>query len=420
MANRYTLIKGSFPIIGTEPDGDTIRFQPDSPAFVAQLGPAGQAPGWTHDGTQISVRFEAIDALETHFSGARQQAHFGDLAAQTMLATMGFGDVQTSGTTVKSAQPASVRGWVAANSLDSYGRMIAFVFAGESGGVDGDPLFLDAPTLAASVNAQLLGLGLAYPAFYTTLPVDLKDNLAANARVVRERALGLWPDDAPSLDRSAEVPDLAAAQALVMWPKLFRRLVSYFQAGNDGLAGFDAWLRADLRTRDDYLQLPNGELGNMHDLVDITGDTVILRYRPEDLVVLPDTFASPPPPPPPPPPSPPPPPPAPGLVRIVATLPNPAGADAGQETVTLINTGPAAVDLTGWQVRDRQLQAAGKPGTKLAGTIAGGEALRVSLQAPVALSNDGDDLVLLDANGTVVDQATYTGQEATSGATIVL
>src|SRR5262245_52294833 len=129
MASRYTLIKGSFPIVGTEPDGDTIRFRPDTPAFVDKLGPAGQRPGWTQGGTQLSVRFEAIDALETHFQGARQQVQLGDLATRQMLSAAGFSSVQTSGTKVTSAVPPAVRGYVAANSLDSYGRMIAFVFA---------------------------------------------------------------------------------------------------------------------------------------------------------------------------------------------------------------------------------------------------------------------------------------------------
>ena len=412
MASRYTLIKGSFPIVGTEPDGDTLRFQPDTPALVETLGPAGQAPGWNHDGTQISVRFEAIDALETHFQGTRQQVRLGDLATQVMLHVAGFSSVQTSGTRVTSAVPPAVRGHVAANGLDSFGRMIAFVFAGEAVGADGEPLFLDPPLLAASINAQLLAQGLAYPAFYTTLPTDLKDHLAAETRVIRERALGLWPEDAPSLERSADIADLAAAESLAMWPKLFRRLVAYFQAGNAGLAGFGAWLRQDLRNRDDYLQLPDGELGNMHDLVEVNGNRMRLCFRPEDLVVLPDTFV----------PNPVPVPvPAPtnGAVRLVAALPNPVGTDKDHETVTLINTGASEIDLTGWQVRDRQLQAAAKPGTGLSGTLAPGETLRVPLQPPVALANSGDDLFLLDGSGTLVDQASYTRAEAGSGVTVL-
>jgi hypothetical protein len=120
MASRYILIKASFSIVGTELDGDTLRFQTDASALVETLGPAGQAPCWSHDGTRISVRFEAIAASETHFQGARQQ-----VAGRS-------GDA----------------GHTARRRLQL--------------GVD-EPLFLDPPLLAASVAAQLLAQGLAYP-----------------------------------------------------------------------------------------------------------------------------------------------------------------------------------------------------------------------------------------------------------------
>ena len=435
MAARYTLIKGVFPIVGTEPDGDTIRFQPDNPAFVSSLGPPGQAPGFSRNGTQISVRFEGIDALETHFQSTRQQAALGDLATADMLAALGFRNVATAGTKVTAATPPSVRGHVFANSLDSFGRMIAFVFAGEAAGVDGATAFLDTPTLATSVNAQLLALGVVYPAFYSTLPVDLKDNLAAQTRVIRERGLGLWPQDAPSFERAAAVPDLAAAEALVMWPKLFRRLVVYFRAGNTGLAGFDAWLRADQRNRDDFLMLPTGELGNMHDLVEVTSDRLQLRFRPEDIVVLPDSFADQPLPQPIPVPVPEPAPlpepaphpdPTPGVpdttpaLRIVAALVNPTGNDAGHETVTLLNVSAAPVSLTGWELRDRKLLAAGSAGQRLEGTLAAGDALRVMLRPPMALRNSGDNVVLVDPTGRLVQKVSYSrAQSARSGMTVV-
>lgn len=429
--SRYTLIKGSFPIVGTEPDGDTIRFKPDDPAIVERLGPPGQRPDFSVGGTQINVRFEGIDALETHFAGTHQQVRLGELAGARMLEIAGFTRVERTGNKVVAAEPASIRGHVAANSLDSYGRMIAFVFAAEHAGEDGSELFLGAPTLATSVNAVLLGEGLVYPAFYTTLPVDLKDNLKAQSKLVRERAVGLWPEDAPSLERSAEVPDLAAATALVMWPKLFRRLVSYFQGRNVGLAGFDAWLRQDARNRDDFLQLPTGEIGNMHDLVEVAGDTIRLRFRPEELVVLPDTFvadpAHPPVPTEPTPPSPSPlpgpaPEPTPGddALHIVGALVDPVGLDDGQETVTILNRSAAAVALDGWQVRDRQLQAAGRPGQALAGMLAAGDTLRVPLRAPVLLGNAGDDIVLVAPGGRVAQSVTFTRPAgARPGETIV-
>ncbi len=429
---RYTLIKGSFPIINTEPDGDTIRFRPDDPRILDELGPEGQRPAFSQQGTQINVRFEGVDALETHFSGTHQQLRLGREASARMLALAGFTSVTRSGNRVTGAMPESLRGHVLANTLDSFGRVIAFGFASEHPGADGSPIFLDPPTLGQSINAALLAEGLVYPAFYTTLPVALKDNLKAQSKLVRERAIGLWPEDAPSLERGAEVPDLRAAAELVMWPKLFRRLVSYFQSGSSGLAGFDAWLRADPRNRDDYLQLPDGELGNMHDLVEVTGDIMRLRYRPEDLVILPDTFvpdpsqppmpAEPQPgaPPEPPTPAPLPTPAHPGAppaassdpLRIIAALVNPVGEDRGLETVTIINRSAAAVTLDGWEIRDRQLQAASRSGYPIVGTLAAGETLRVALGPPVQLGNSGDDLVLVTPAGHAVQTVTFTRSQA--------
>ena len=94
MATRYTLVKGMFFVVGLEPDGDTVRFGPDAPAIIDGLGPRGQAPDWHQNHTQVNVRFEAIDALETHFEGTRQNQQLGDAATARMLALLGFQSIQ--------------------------------------------------------------------------------------------------------------------------------------------------------------------------------------------------------------------------------------------------------------------------------------------------------------------------------------
>jgi len=68
----YTLLRGQFvirypdlPRQGPEPDGDTIKFLLDTPALVETLPRrSGRPPDINQHG--ISVRLEAIDALETH------------------------------------------------------------------------------------------------------------------------------------------------------------------------------------------------------------------------------------------------------------------------------------------------------------------------------------------------------------------
>ena len=79
-------------------------------------------------------------------------------------------------------------------------------------------------TLETKDNALLLGRGLAYPAFYGTLPASLRQHLAAASRAARsaQPPLGIWGRATGDPDGPAEVADLAQLQTLVLWPKLFR------------------------------------------------------------------------------------------------------------------------------------------------------------------------------------------------------
>lgn len=409
---RYTLIKGSFHVVGLSPDGDTIRFQPDETSFVDQLGPEGQRPAWKNDRTRINIRFEAIDALETHFDGKRQNAEFGNAATEAMLRHMGFEEVTfggRGGTGVTAAEPLSVRGHILAKNLDSFGRVIAFVFAGERDAVDGEPFFVDAAVADESVNVRLLKDGLVYPAFYSSLPVDLKDPLASLTKRVRADRLGLWPASTAHVSEAAAVPDIPTLEELVIWPKLFRRLVRFLKTGAP-LSGFDAWLREDPRDRNDLVMLPSGELGNMHDVVQVDSDRLRMLFEPEDLVILPDTIVDTTDPGvdvrPEPQPDQPVSAPVDGL-RIVAALVNPAGQDRGNETVTLLNVTPQPIDLAGFEIRDRRRHDDDAEGQRLDGRLDSGDCLRVTLGNRVQLGNSGDDILLIDPSGQVADSVTY-------------
>jgi uncharacterized protein YukJ len=104
-----------------------------------------------------------------------------------------------------------------------------------------------------------------------------------------------------------------------------------------------------------------------------------------------------------------------GKLRIVAALVNPAGREEGRETVTLLNATATEVDLRGWRIADAQ-----KRKHALQGTIAPGEALTVRLAPPVALSNAGGIITLLDDSGLKVHGVSYTKQQAArEGRTIV-
>jgi uncharacterized protein YukJ len=95
-----------------------------------------------------------------------------------------------------------------------------------------------------------------------------------------------------------------------------------------------------------------------------------------------------------------------GLVRIIAAYVNDVRTPE-RETVTLLNTSDRGVDLSGWQIKDKQKNA-----MTLNGTIAAGETMRVQIKPPVALSNQGGIVTLLNAKGIKVHGVSYTRDQA--------
>lgn len=90
-------------------------------------------------------------------------------------------------------------------------------------------------------------------------------------------------------------------------------------------------------------------------------------------------------------------------------LPNPEGDDAAGEFIELFNPSMQAVDLSGWQLDDAI--AGSKVYTIPSGTSLAAHAYAVFTreQTGIALNNTGDDVHLLDPNGTVQVRADYSG-----------
>jgi hypothetical protein len=101
-------------------------------------------------------------------------------------------------------------------------------------------------------------------------------------------------------------------------------------------------------------------------------------------------------------------------VQIIAAMVNPPGPAPEQETVTLINLSPDFVDLTGWQLADRQQHTMPVP----AGPLAPSEVLKVLLLSAgkvsggMQLSNHGGTITLLNAAGLKVAGVAYTEEQA--------
>ncbi|MGH3921505.1 MAG: hypothetical protein ACRDTT_01290 [Pseudonocardiaceae bacterium] len=141
------------------------------------------------------------------------------------------------------------------------------------------------------MNTALVREELAYGELYATMPLDLirrMRQLVTAARQSRQNGSGFWPQEDVTIDARVQLQGLPDLPELIMFPKLYRRLVTYFRAGNVGLASFDTWVRADPVNRDDTALLPTGELGNLHDLYDVSPDGIRLRLLPEDLTFQPD------------------------------------------------------------------------------------------------------------------------------------
>jgi hypothetical protein len=413
----YTLLRGSFvirypdlPRQGPEPDGDTVKFRPDTPALVEALPRrSGTPPDINARG--ISVRLEAIDALETHFGETHQELAGANAARDELLRQLGFTNVvffDDLPNKVLSADQDAVRGHVLSNGIDGNGRLIAFVYPGEHPGPDGMTVFVDEALVDQSLNAQLLAAGQAYPAFYATLPADLRTHLTKVSEAARaaQPPIGIWPRSTADPNGPATIANLDAAEQQVIWPKLFRRIVPYLAAGFPNFDGFDGWLRADPVNRDDELFLIDKlERGNMHDVVKGVGAQIQLTVWPEDFIISPDPIpgggstgpgqvAA-------------------GDVLIVAALPDPVGVDRGNELITLCNSTASSIDLSGWGLVD----AAG--GRKnLTGTVTGGGVVQVTASGALQLGNQGDTVVLVDPSGASIDQVTYKADRVRPGRTI--
>lgn len=296
---RYTLIRGEFyirypdlPRNGPEPDGDTINFLPDNDDLVRSLPRFDNTgPDRRHLGT-YGTRFEGIDTLETHFENQHQDLQFAQAARDRMLQHMGFGDVvfwPDRPNKIQSAEYHPRPGYLLANGIEGNGRVLALVFPGQPtpDAADGDSVFVDVAALEASVNAELVRNGLAYAELYSTMPIDLIHRMRHLVTAARQADLGLWPHEHVTTTARAQLKSLADLSTLIMFPKLYRRLVKYFQAGHTDLAAFDTWIRAD-PNRDDRVLLPTGELGHLHDLYDVGPDGIGLRYLPEELTFISD------------------------------------------------------------------------------------------------------------------------------------
>lgn len=251
----FTLIRGSFHVVGYSPDGDSIRFAADDAELFQRL--SGVRPVKLNARGHAQLRIEAIDSLETHYSAGGGSYHqplkMALEAAASLLAFAGIRNVQwdTGNRTIIAADDGT-RGYLLTRSVEKNGRPVAFVFAGDPQEPDGADIFLKSDRMRDSFNFQAASSGNAYVTFYTGLFGDLRDAFIAAVKDARENKRGVYAKDATNT--SIDGTSLRAiTEDVAILPKLFRRLTDYIVSTGSAI-GFKAALEAseervlDLRT----------------------------------------------------------------------------------------------------------------------------------------------------------------------------
>src|SRR3954451_14382648 len=188
-------LAGTYRIVATEPDGDSIRFYPEDPAQWERV--PGPHAVQTNASGGAQLRLDGIDALETHYSPRgwgplHQPLQFGHEAAAELLRWLGCRGVQRDGEEVTAATPDRLPGFLLTRGADLYGRCVALVGRGDPPGRSGGQLRVEVALLRETANHRLMATGLAYPTFYTNLYVDLRTELAAQAAAARAAGLGVF------------------------------------------------------------------------------------------------------------------------------------------------------------------------------------------------------------------------------------
>jgi uncharacterized protein YukJ len=97
------------------------------------------------------------------------------------------------------------------------------------------------------------------------------------------------------------------------------------------------------------------------------------------------------------------------VVKIIAALVNPPGADPGEESVTLMNISPEVVNIDRWSLVDKNKRKYPLSNIRLEA----GSVVTIPLSgADVQLSNEGGIITLLDERGIKVHGVSYTKEQA--------
>ena len=276
---QYKIVAGTFHVKGFQPDGDSIRFQ-------ANKSENWDFFQWETEALKASkkkqLRVESIDALETHYEGYHQPRPFAIAALESLLELLNIKSVtySLSVTQIVDADDGKA-GFIASATTDNFGRPVSYLFPKNAKLNDGD--VMDSATLPIedSINFQLAREGLVYPTFYTTTDRVFAEKIRAVVARARKTKRGIW-----SIDKTPDFTllDIRALQEdILLMPKLFRRLVGFF----DNYSDFGKLEEYMKKQRDNLVLWDGTKKKSMADLMKITGRRIQMTTPVEDILFSP-------------------------------------------------------------------------------------------------------------------------------------
>ncbi len=263
----FTIIKGSFRIDAGIPDGDSVRFMADDDGHFDLL--RGSPVEFKTDGT-VQLRYEGIDAIEK----AAIQPYASDSRDKNFKFLREKADRFDE----------FPRGIILSRQTDINRRPVCFVFSGDYEASDGEHVFLTQEMLIASVNYKMILSGYAYPMYYETLFMELREPLSQAFLQAQGAKAGIHEADASTQGVSVTARnDLETIPPI--YPKLWRRLEEYTR-NHSSAEGFGDFLK---RKSMDKLNTVSDSRFNISfdNVVEVEGTHVRLLYAPHDMVFKP-------------------------------------------------------------------------------------------------------------------------------------
>ena len=276
---QYKIVAGTFHVKGFQPDGDSIRFQANKPENWDFFQ-------WETEALKASkkkqLRVESIDALETHYEGYHQPRPFAIAALESLLELLNIKSVtySLSVTQIVDADDGKA-GFIASATTDNFGRPVSYLFPKNAKLNDGEVMDSSTLPIEDSINFQLAREGLVYPTFYTTTDRVFAEKIRAVVARARKTKRGIW-----SIDKTPDFTllDIRALQEdILLMPKLFRRLVGFF----DNYSDFGKLEEYMKKQRDNLVLWDGTKKKSMADLMKITGRRIQMTTPVEDILFSP-------------------------------------------------------------------------------------------------------------------------------------